>query len=200
MSNSRTRQKICKITVLGMMIALLFVFANLHIPQPAGLNITFDMIPVAISAMAVGMAGGAIVGTVFGLISFSQCFGWFNGSILGAELLKINPVLTFVQCVFPRLMVGILVAVIYRMISKRVNFHLCSTIVGFSAAFINTLLFMSSLIILFINTDYLQSMVAGRSIIAFVITSVGINAVVEMIVSTVLTGAVGASLRKAKLI
>ena len=40
----------------------------------------------------------------------------------------------------------------------------------------------------------------GRGVIAFIIASVGINAVVEMIVAAVVTGAVGAALKKARLI
>ena len=41
---------------------------------------------------------------------------------------------------------------------------------------------------------------AGRGVIAFIIASVGVNAVVEMIVAAVVTGAVGAALKKARLI
>ena len=71
---------------------------------------------------------------------------------------------------------------------------------GFSAAFFNTLLFMSSLVLLFGNTEYIQNMMAGRGVIAFIVASVGINAVVEMAVAALVTSAVGVALRKARLI
>ena len=57
-----------------------------------------------------------------------------------------------------------------------------------------------SLVLLFGNTEYIQGLMAGRSVITFIIASVGINAVVEMVVAAVVTGAVGAALKKARLI
>ena len=59
---------------------------------------------------------------------------------------------------------------------------------------------MSSLILLFGNTEYVQGLIGGQNIFIFVCTFVGINAVAEFIASTVITGAVGSALVKAKLI
>ena len=186
--------------LLALLVAVLIVLGMVNIPQPAGLSITFNMIPVAIAAIALGLKGGAIIGGAFGLISFLQCFGIFGYSGMGAALVGISPFLSFVQRFVSRLLVGILTALIYRLIRKKLNIHVSSVIAGFSAAFLNTLLFMSSLVLLFGNTDYLQGLIAGRSVMAFIIASVGINAVVEMIVAAVLTGAISAALHKAGLI
>ena len=71
-------------------------------------------------------------------------------------------------------------------------------IAGFASAFLNTLLFMSALVILFGNTEYVQSLMAGRNVLVFICAFVGLNAVVEMIASTIVTGVVGAALYKAK--
>ena len=73
-------------------------------------------------------------------------------------------------------------------------------VTGFCSAFFNTLFFMSLLVILFGQTEYMQNSMAGKSAIAFIIASVGINAVVEMVVAALVTGAVGAALKKARLI
>ena len=59
---------------------------------------------------------------------------------------------------------------------------------------------MSALVLLFGNTDYLQELIAGRNIIVFICTFVGINAVFEMVASTLITGAIGSALYKAKAI
>ena len=84
---------------------------------------------------------------------------------------------------------------------------LCA-VTGFFAAFINTLLFMGSLVLLFRHTEFMrgsmarmgiQSM-AGWGALTYIVASVGVNGVVEMIVSTILTGAIGAALFKAGLI
>ena len=59
---------------------------------------------------------------------------------------------------------------------------------------------MTLLVLLFGRTEYMQNIIAGRSVMAFIIASVGINAVVEMIVAAVVTGAVGTALKKSRLI
>ena len=77
-----------QITLLGLMIAILLLMAY----TPLGylnigpLAITFNIIPVAISAITMGPVGGAIAGAVFGLTSFGQPYGCYlirNQSIPG---------------------------------------------------------------------------------------------------------------------
>ena len=189
------------LTRLAMLTALLVVLAMVNIPQPAGLSITFNMIPVAIAAIAMSIPGGAIIGGVFGLISFLQCFGIVGYSAMGAALVSVSPFLMFIQRFVSRVLVGVITALIYRALKRRnVKDHLAFTITGFSAAFFNTLFFMSLLVLLFGSTEYLQNLMAGRGVLTFIIASVGINAVVEMIVAAVVTAAVGIALKKSKLI
>ena len=189
------------LTLLAMLTALLVVLAMVNIPQPAGLSITFNMIPVAIAAIAMSIPGGAIIGEVFGLISFLQCFGIVGYSAMGAALVSVSPFLMFIQRFVSRVLVGVITALIYRALKRRnVKDHLAFTITGFSAAFFNTLFFMSLLVLLFGSTEYLQNLMAGRGVLTFIIASVGINAVVEMIVAAVVTAAVGIALKKSKLI
>ena len=189
------------LTLLAMLTALLVVLAMVNIPQPAGLSITFNMIPVAIAAIAMSIPGGAIIGGVFGLISFLQCFGIVGYSAMGAALVSVSPFLMFIQRFVSRVLVGVITALIYRALKRRnVKDHLAFTITGFSAAFFNTLFFMSLLVLLFGSTEYLQNLMAGRGVLTFIIASVGINAVVEMIVAAVVTAAVGIALKKSKVI
>lgn len=200
MTTTKRNSESFQLALYALLIALLIVLGCVNIPQPAGLSITFNMIPVAIAAIAMGIPGGAIIGGVFGMISFLQCFGLVGYSGMGAVLVGISPALTFVQRFCSRLLVGILTALVYKALQKKLNVSLSCLLTGFSAAFFNTLFFMSSLVLLFGHTDYIQGMMAGRGVIAFIVASVGVNAVVEMIVAAVVTGAVGVSLKKAKLI
>ena len=71
---------------------------------------------------------------------------------------------------------------------------------GFCAALFNTILFMSALVIVFSSTEYMTTNMAGKGFIAYVIGSIGLNAVFEMIVTTIATGAVCTALYKAKLV
>ncbi|MBQ9300698.1 MAG: ECF transporter S component [Clostridia bacterium] len=195
------RGKVVKLTLLAMLAAILVVLGLVNIPQPAGLSITFNMIPVAIAAIAMGMPGGAIIGGAFGLISFLQCFGLIGFSAMGAALVSVSPVLMFIQRFCSRVLVGILAALVFRALDRRgVKTQVSCTVTGFAAAFFNTLFFMTLLVLLFGHTEYMRNLMAGRGVLAFIIASVGINAVVEMIVAAVVTGAVGTALKKSHLI
>lgn len=183
--------------LLALLVAILIVLAYVNIPQPAGLSITFNMIPVAIAAIAIGPMGGSIIGGAFGIISFLQCFGICGFSGMGAALAAVNPFLAFVQRFVPRLLDGFLLGYIYRFIHNKLNAYVGCAVTGFMAAFLNTLFFMTSLVWLFGSTEYMQNSMAGRGMLTYIVAAVGLNGVVEMIVSTVLTGAIGSALYKA---
>ena len=192
-----------QITILGLMVALLLVMAW----TPLGylnigiLAISFNVIPVAVSAIALGPLGGAIAGAVFGLTSFLQCIGIGGVSAMGAVLFGINPVLAFIQRFIPRLLDGFIIGLVFEAMRKRgVKIHLTSAVIGFLSAFLNTVLFMTFLVVLFGNTEYMQGLIGGRNILVFVCAYVGVNAVVEMAASTVITAAVGTALYRAHIL
>ena len=202
MTNKTTRRtRIARMTLLAMLVAVLVILAFVNIPMPMGLSITFNMIPVAIAAMAMGFPGGIIIGGAFGPIIFLQCFGIFGTSALGAALVTYSPVLMFVQRVLSRVLVGVLAALVYKaMCGTKAPLYVRGAVTGFAAAFFNTLFFMTLLVLLFGNTPELADKIAAKGVIIYIITSVGINAVVEMVVAALVTGAAGVALNKAKLL
>ena len=201
MSQNVRRTKVSRMTLLALLVAVLIVLAYVNIPMPFGLSITFNMIPVAIAAMAMGVPGGAIVGGAFGLISFLQCFGICGSSPLGAALVNYSPMLMFVQRFVSRLLVGVLAGLVFSGMQRtKAPFYVKGLVTGFSAAFFNTLLFMSLLVLFFGWTYELRDGIASKGALLYIITSVGINAVVEMAVASLVTGAAGVALRKARMI
>jgi uncharacterized membrane protein len=185
--------------ILAMLVALEIILGLWNIPMPAGLSITFNMIPVAIAAIAIGPKGGAIIGGAFGLISFLQCFGIMGSSGLGIALMQegANPILMFVHRFGSRFVDGLLLGYIFRALRGRCNVFAACSVTGFFAAFLNTLLFMSTLVLFFSNTAKMQQSMAGRAFFAYIVASVGVNGLIEMAVSTILAGAVGTALHKA---
>lgn len=187
--------------ILALLVGILLLMST----TPLGylnigpLAITFNVIPVAIAAIALGPVGGLVAGGVFGLTSFFQCIGIGGTSAMGVTLFNINPFLAFVQRFVPRVLDGFLLGYIYRFLRKNTKSYLACAATGFLSAFLNTLFFMVALVLLFGQTEYVQGLIAGRNIIAFVCAFVGINAVAEMVSATVLTGAIGAALDKAGL-
>ena len=195
------RTKVARMTLLAMLVAVLIVLAFVNIPMPMGLSITFNMIPVAIAVMAMGYPGGLIIGGCFGLISFLQCFGICGYSALGAALVSYNPALMFIQRFVSRALVGVLAALVYSALKKTsMPLYFKGAITGFSAAFFNTLFFMTLLVVFFGNTPQLHDGIASKGVLLYIISSVGINAVVEMAVAAVVTGAAGVALKKARMI
>ena len=188
-------------TIMALMTAVLLIFACTPIGTiPIGpLSISMNMIPVAICAVAMGPAGGAAAGAIFGLLSFLQCFGIGIPSGMGIILVVINPFLAFIQRFVPRLLDGLLLGYIFRAVSKK-NVYVACAVTGFFSAFLNTVFFMTALVLLFGNTEYVQGLIAGRNIIVFICAFVGVNAVVEMVVATLITGAVGSALFRAKVL
>lgn len=188
--------------VLALLIAILLLMSM----TPLGylnigpLAITLNVVPLAVAAVALGPVGGLICGCVFGLTSFLQCLGVGGSSAMGVMLFSINPFLAFVQRFVPRALDGLLLGWIYRGLSKKAKPYVACAITGFLSAFLNTLFFMTALLVLFGGTEYVQGLVAGRNLLVFVCAFVGVNAVAEMAAATVLTGAVGAALGKAGLL
>lgn len=188
--------------VLALLIAILLLMSMtpLGYLNVGPLAITLNVIPLAVAAVALGPVGGLICGCVFGLTSFLQCLGIGGSSAMGVMLFSINPFLAFVQRFVPRALDGLLLGWIYRGLSKKAKPYVACAVTGFLSAFLNTLLFMTALLVLFGGTEYVQGLVAGRNLLVFVCAFVGVNAVAEMAAATVLTGAVGAALGKAGLL
>lgn len=192
-----------QLTVLGLMIAVLVLmsYTPLGYLNIGPLAITFNMIPVAIAAIACGPLGGAVLGAVFGLTSFGQCIGIGGVSAMGATLFSISPVLAFIQRFVPRFLDGWLLGYLFRWLRKATkNTTLAGYITGFLSAFLNTVFFMVALVVLFGNTDYVKNLIGGRNIIVFICAFVGVNAICEMISATILTGVLSVALKKARLI
>ncbi len=189
------------ITLLGLLTGILLVLSM----TPLGylnigpLAISFNMIPVAVGAAALGPAGGAILGAVFGMTSFLQCLGIGGSSAMGVILFDINPFLAFVQRFVPRVLAGFLTGLVYMACRKCTKAGIAGGIAGFCAAFLNTVLFMGALVLLFGNTQYLTDVMAGRNVLVFICTFVGINAVFEAIATTVVNAALCATLERARL-
>lgn len=265
--------------LLGLLAAVVAVLSLTPIGTiPIGpLSITLNVIPIAIAAVALGPVGGLIIGGVFGLFSFLQCFGIGVLSGMGAATFEISPVLTFVQRFVTRALDGLLVGLIffglskirktkilyiitgivagafgialflsvmllvcyekgqkynmspdmYRLMNsgkliayiviavfalgftvgylvvsgkKLSRLQVACAISGFSAAIINTIFFMSALVLFFGSSEYLKELIAGRNVVLYIVVSVGINALFEMVIATIFTTIIGGALFKAKLI
>lgn len=183
---------------LALMVAIIFImaFTPLGYLRTPGLSITFLTVPVAVAAMILGPKGGAICGLAFGITSLMQCFGT---SAFGAMLLSINPFGTVFTCIVPRVLEGLLCGLIFKAVRTKKK-NLAYFIGGLSCPVLNTILYMSSLVLFFYGTDYIQGFVEVLGVsnpLTFVVAFVGLQGAIEAIVCTIVAAAIARALAAA---
>lgn len=178
-------------------IILIMAFTPIGYIRTFGLEITLIVVPVAVGAVTLGPTAGAVLGAVFGITNFIQCFGM---SPFGAVLLSINPIYTFIVCVLSRILMGGLTGLLYKIFQKSNPLKKISVMLAnLCCPILNTLFFMGTLTLFFYRTEYIQgiaqSMGAGNPFI-FVILFVGVNGVVEAVACFVAGSAISQALKK----
>lgn len=190
--------KTLKMAQMAILIAIMLIlaFTPLGYLKVGLIEITLMVIPVAVGAIVLGPACGAILGGVFGITSFIQCFGL---SAFGAFVLAINPWLTLITCLVPRILCGWLSGLIFQALKKIDKTKVVSYFVAsLSTALLNTIFFMGCIILFFWNdSSFLAGMTESGmpvdSLWAFLVAFVGLNGLVEAIVNFI----VGAGIAKA---
>jgi uncharacterized membrane protein len=176
-------------------IIILMAFTPIGYIKTPGLEITLIVVPVAVGAIVMGPVSGAILGGVFGITSFIQCFGM---SAFGAMLLGINPVGTFIVCIVPRVLMGWLTGLIFIALKKWDKTKAVSyAVASLAGPLLNTLFFMSTLILFFYKTEFIQGIASSmgtNNVFAFIGAFVGVNGLIEAGVCFVLGTAISKAL------
>ena len=198
MSKSANTRRILRLTQLSVLVALLLIFGFTSIGyiKIGVIEITLNVIPVAIAAIVLGPSAGAICGAVFGLTSFWQAVSGM--SAFGAALVAINPIFTLIICLIPRILEGLLTGLIFKGLSKvcKGNSVPCA-VSSLCCPLLNTLLFVGSFLLLFSRTDFFSSLYsqsAANNILAFFAWFVGLNGAVEAVAGFVISSAASKAL------
>ena len=187
-SNVKTLVQLALLTA----IELIMAFTPLGYLKIGPVSITFMAIPVAVGAIVLGPLSGAFLGLVFGLTSFSQCFG---ADTFGTTLLSINAFSTAFMCLVPRILMGLFAGLIFGGLKKTTLGETGGALISSLACSVtNTVLFVGSLIVLFGNTEYIRGY--GDSVIAVIMALVSVNTVIEAIACTIIGGAVSKAVIK----
>ena len=178
-----------QLAVLTALLLLLEITGLGYIKTPV-LEFTVMQVPVILGAIILGPGAGALLGGVFGLTSFWECFG---KSKFGMQLLAIDPWATAVVCIVPRLLMGLCCGLIFRALAAKPRKLLPFAAASLSGALLNTVFFMSALLLLFGATPYLvglRASLGGKSILGFVAAMVGVQGVLEAVICGVLGTAI----------
>ncbi|NLW74502.1 MAG: ECF transporter S component [Clostridiales bacterium] len=195
----RVSEKTRNLVLLGLFCAIIILmgatplgFMNIGV-----IAITLLVIPVAIGAIMLGPRGGAILGAVFGLGSFASCFGFiFRPDPFGAILVGINPVLTFILCLVPRVLVGWLTGLIFSFLVKKIrrwSKTISCIIASICCPLLNTITFVGLLMLLFGKNEEVLG-VFGVVSAWGIISVIALNAVVELAVTFVVSAAIARAL------
>jgi len=181
-----------KMVRLAVLVAIIIIMAN----TPLGflniypVSITLLPIPVAIAAITVGPKGGALAGAIFGLSAFLRGFGL---SPLATGMMSIDPILTFIVMVVPRIFVGLIPGLIYQALCERKSKTFAALVACLAAPITNTILFLGALVLLFGNTEFYIGDIATTAW-AILGTVVVTNVLLEVAVGFVLGAAISRTL------
>lgn len=192
--NNNISPRTVKMVLLAILVAIMLIlaFTPLGYLKVGIVEISFMMIPVAVGAIILGPLAGAVLGGVFGATSFIQAL---SISHFGVMLMSINPFYTFLLTMIPRILMGWFAGLIFQGLYKNESTKKVSYAVGsLSAALLNTIFFMTLLIVLFGNTDFIMGFRGDMSLLPFVVAFVGINGLIEAIVTMILGGAISRAL------
>ncbi len=194
MNNNKTNRT-RYLVELALMAAIIFImaFTPLGYFRTPGLSITFLTVPVAVGAIILGPGGGAVCGLVFGVTSLIQCF---MGGTFGSMLLGINPLGTAFTCIVPRVLEGLLCGLVFRGIRK-ISKNSAYLAASLACPLLNTLFFMSAVVLIFYRTEYIQGFVQALGVsnpFTFVVAFVGVQGLIEAAVCFVIAGAVSRAL------
>lgn len=179
MADRRNKQNLRKLTLTSILTALIIVmsFTPIGYLKIGVVSITFISIPVVIGAIVEGPAIGAFLGGIFGLTSFAQCFGM---EAFGTALFSVNPLYTGILCIVPRVLMGLLSGLIFKAVKSKFkrNAIPCG-IASVSGGIMNTVLFVTALILFFGNSEVLSGL--GDTVPAIIASLVTFNAIIEWI-------------------
>lgn len=189
MNNNKTNVRF--LAQLGLLAAIEIVMKLIGLGSvPVGpLYMSFLTVPIAVGAMTMGPAAGAILGAVFGLVSFKDAL---SGVGMTGMFFQISPLNTFVLCVVMRVLMGWCVGLLFRVLRRVDHKKSWSYFVGaLSAPLLNTIFFMGYIVLVFYKTDYIQERVASLGVanpLSFVVALVGVQGLIEIIVGCAVGG------------
>ena len=173
------------------------------IPLP-GQYASIMTVPVAVGAMMLGPLAGGVLGGVMGCISFYTAIKTgFSTLFLAGYTGGMVVVLSFVNTIIPRILMGVCVGWVYRAASRLDRGNTVSYYIGgIAAPLLNTLFYMTVLVLIFLNAPTLQALLGEElmakfqdNILLFVAAYVGIQALIEAALGCVISGSVCKALR-----
>ena len=191
-----TREKILRMVRIALLMALEVVLTLLYIPTPIStINLNFGLIPIVIAAIFLGPLAGMLVGCVSGVVTAIQVVT--VPSLFYTFLVTVNPIAACAISVLKTALAGLLIGLVYKAMSKG-NYITASAL----CPVINSGIFALGMFAFFGDALLADATLStfGSGLIAIVLFGlIGVNFIVEFIVTTLLSPALCKTLTAAKI-
>ena len=178
MTKNKSNIDIRRLTYLSVLTATVVVLQLVSSVVKFGMfSITFTLIPIVVGAAICGIGGGGWLGFVFGVVvlMLPETQASFSISIPG----------TVITVLLKGILCGVVAGVVYKLLLK-----LNKTLSVYAAAIIcplvNTAVYILGSFIFFYDSLQAQAAGVGQTVFYFVVVGIGLNALIEIIVSIVL--------------
>lgn len=112
-------------------------------------TIVFSALPIAVATIVLGYRASLILGISWGVFSFAEAFY----DSFGLIMLENSPVGTFIVLGLSRVLVGLCLALAYKVLSKKIQIpHFNAIVICLLSSVLNNLFFMGGLCIFFRST------------------------------------------------
>lgn len=182
-------KKIRTMTGLAFMAAIVVVLQMMGSFIKFGpFSIALVFIPIVVGAAVYGVKGGAVLGGVFGIVvAVASILGWDAG---GSILWNANPFATLFVIMLKGIAAGVMAGLAFKL-GKKKNTTLGVILAAMACQFTNSIIFILSMYLFFYEYLSAWATATGASIITYVFTMIiGGNAIVELIMSMVLSPAI----------
>jgi uncharacterized membrane protein len=179
------KSKTYRIVLLGMLTAIIIIQTTIpflgYIPM-GPLSLTIIQVTVIVAAIVLGTKEGAIVGGIWGLITFIRAF--IAPTSLIAPIVFTNPLVS----VLPRILIGVVAAyVFHKLLRGKLNGTVRMSIAGVMGSMTNTILVLG-LIFLLYREPYANFLkINMEDLLPALLTIVATNGLTEAVLAGVLT-------------
>lgn len=156
------------------------------------IDLTTYCVVVVAGALILGWKGGALLGAVFGLLSFWTALT--APSALVAPVVQWSPTAAFVLSVFPRVGIGLAAAGVYHFLSRtKLNTHAAACAAAVCGSLSNTVFYLGTMLLMYSIMG--QFTTALLTSLALVVVN---NGILEAVLAGVICAPVVAALKKLK--
>ncbi|WP_283679075.1 ECF transporter S component [Lentilactobacillus sp. Marseille-Q4993] len=191
----RKRTNTFRFSMLAMFIAIIFLQTSIPMIGyiPIGpLEITIIQVTVVVATMLMGIKDGAIIGGVWGLITFIRAFAWPTSPM--AALVFVNPVVS----ILPRILIAVVAGYTFKaMINMIKNETTRLAIAAILGSLTNTVLVLGLIYIFYRSNAPQLYQVNVKELLPYLLGVVGTNGIPEAIFSGVVTPLIVIPLQKA---